>query len=137
MAFLCQQCGRICKTAKDLKDHKNIHDENEYECGECGKHFTGKKNWRNHKAVHELIVCTNCNSEVPKNSRKSHLIKCKSSDVQFHCENCPYITKYKADLKRHEAKHKKNEEKEKTLFSCVHCFSIYLRYSYFKHFKYC
>ncbi|XP_037825480.1 zinc finger protein 572-like isoform X2 [Lucilia sericata] len=102
--FICDQCGRECKTMAALTEHQLVHtDECPFECEVCHKRFKNKPRLKSHMDTHtkSLYKCPDCDLEL--NTRRTLLQhRLVHSDVKrFKCEFCDAAFKRSKALKNH------------------------------------
>lgn len=106
--YKCETCDKAFKNAKQLKNHRAVHNEVQrvvQKCELCDRLFTNKKYLRNHvKSVHEMlnefkcIVCDNIFSSVV--ACQTHMLN-HTNSKKFQCEKCPYSTNDGSGFRRH------------------------------------
>lgn len=47
--LVCVECGKVFRTAKDLRGHSEIHNQVEVVCPECGIGFKSRGVYRSHR----------------------------------------------------------------------------------------
>ncbi|KAI8121010.1 Zinc finger protein weckle [Lucilia cuprina] len=102
--FICDQCGKECKTMAALTEHQLVHtDECPFECEVCHKRFKNKPRLKSHMDTHtkSLYKCPDCDLEL--NTRRTLLQhRLVHSDVKrFKCEFCDAAFKRSKALKNH------------------------------------
>ena len=83
-------------------------------CPVCRETFPFQ-DWRkkgNHMNSHQLTLCEKCSKYVPLNSYSKHKEKCQK-EASLCCEMCDYKTVHKGDLKLHQQRHEKRNQKQK------------------------
>ena len=118
--FLCTSCGKCFSRKAAFQNHLSVHKEEPCECRDCGKVLKNKKQLSNHLDSHKKITCVGCNIVIPLNTKRYHDCAKTSEKETFKCDQCPYETKQKQTLTRHNIVHNK-KEKETPLFNCIHC----------------
>jgi DNA-directed RNA polymerase subunit RPC12/RpoP len=105
----CDDCGKEYNNIKTLQKHKNEnHLVREIKCPDCGEIFFIKKKMYNHRATHKSneVTCNDCGETVKKGSLSKHKkkkhVEGGIDDPDFKCNQCPYMSKNKFHLKRHE-----------------------------------
>lgn len=111
MGFVCEECGKVLKTERNLKCHKkNIHDVNivYFTCEKCDFKTKYKSNLTRHiKRVHGVNViwymCPKCDYKTKyKNNLTNHIKRIHSVDeIWYMCPKCDHKSKIKNDLTRH------------------------------------
>lgn len=102
--FICDQCGRACKTMAALNEHQLVHTtECPFECEVCHKRFKNKPRLKIHMDIHNKSVykCPDCGLEL--NTKRTLLQhRLVHSDVKrFKCEFCDAAFKRSKALKNH------------------------------------
>ena len=130
--FFCYDCDIQLEDFEDIEDHlKKVHDES-YKCAVCQKvylentrldehvqqrHTENPRPWRNR------VVCDICDKSLSCNTALKHhknvmhfnIKEPKDNKESFHCEVCPFSTKYKGNLEIHMKGH------DQTLSQCDIC----------------
>ena len=73
------------------------------------------QDWRkkgNHMNSHQLSLCEKCTKYIPLNSCSKHKEKCQN-EASLCCDICDYKTVHKGDLKLHQQRHEKRNQKQK------------------------
>lgn len=105
MEFICDVCGHVSKSKKNLDIHvREIHDEaGEYPCDRCEYVAKNKKNIRSHmRTVHgpKNHRCDSCNyAATTARALKEHIARKHSNDRPIQCPDCNYTCKLPSDLK--------------------------------------
>ena len=74
------------------------------------------QDWRkkgNHMNSHQLSLCQKCTKYIPLNSYSKHKEKCQK-EPSLCCDICDYKTVHKGDLKLHQQRHEKRNQKQKS-----------------------
>ena len=74
------------------------------------------QDWRkkgNHMNSHQLSLCEKCTKYIPLNSYSKHKEKCQK-EPSLCCDICDYKTVHKGDLKLHQQRHEKRNQKQKS-----------------------
>ena len=131
----CNQCGKMYKTAKNLKRHiAAVHSEKRLECDECGKIYSTIRALNHHKKfVHVLksFKCGQCKFRSKTNwNLKNHIDQVHNSAL-CKCDLCDFQGT-RSNLKIHkEAVH----EKKKNWF-CKACpYSTYYKTNFVQHMR--
>ena len=67
MSFLCNICGYLCDSAKQLAVHENnSHSSRAALCEICGKIIAGKHRLASHRVSHETAECDICHKILKK-----------------------------------------------------------------------
>ncbi|KAM7351844.1 zinc finger protein weckle-like isoform 2-T2 [Cochliomyia hominivorax] len=102
--FICDQCGRACKTMAALNEHQLVHtNECPFECEVCHKRFKNKPRLKAHMDIHtkSLYKCPDCNMELnTKRTLLQHRLV-HSDEKRFKCEFCDAAFKRSKALKNH------------------------------------
>ena len=99
--FLCTSCGKCFSRKAAFQNHLSVHKEEPCECRDCGKVLKNKKQLSNHLDSHKKITCVGCNIVIPLNTKRYHDCAKTSEKETFKCDQCPYETKQKQTLTRH------------------------------------
>lgn len=102
--FICDQCGRACKTMAALNEHQLVHtNECPFECEVCHKRFKNKPRLKSHMDIHNnsLYKCPDC--DMVLNTRRTLLQHrlVHSDEKRFKCEFCDAAFKRSKALKNH------------------------------------
>lgn len=102
--YICDQCGRACKTLAALKEHQFVHtDECPFECNVCKKRFKNKPRLKAHMDTHNesAYKCEDCGLIL--NTRRTLLQHqlVHSNVKRFKCEFCDAAFKRAKSLKNH------------------------------------
>ncbi|XP_073822629.1 uncharacterized protein [Musca autumnalis] len=102
--YICDQCGRACKTLAALNEHQLVHtDECPFECDVCKKRFKNKPRLKAHMDTHNESVykCQDCGLVLnTKRTLLQHRLV-HSNDKRFKCEFCDAAFKRAKSLKNH------------------------------------
>ena len=102
--FICDQCGRACKTMAALTEHKLVHtNECPFECEVCHKRFKNKPRLKSHMDIHTQLLykCPDCGLELnTKRTLLQHRLV-HSEEKRFKCEFCDAAFKRSKALKNH------------------------------------
>lgn len=102
--FICDQCGRACKTMAALTEHKLVHtNECPFECDVCHKRFKNKPRLKSHMDIHTQLLykCPDCGLELnTKRTLLQHRLV-HSEEKRFKCEFCDAAFKRSKALKNH------------------------------------
>jgi len=134
----CNQCGKMCKTASNLKHHiLDMHLERRVKCDECEKMFSTIRRLNRHKkAVHVLksFKCDQCKYRCKLNSDlRKHIDNVHNDvrDVLYKCDLCDYQGR-SSDLR----KHKESIHENKKTWFCKACpFSTYHKQNFLRHMR--
>lgn len=102
--FICDKCGRACKTFASLTEHLLVHsNECPFECEVCHKGFKNKSRLKTHMDIHNECVykCPDCGLEL--NTRRT-LVQHRlvhSDEKRFKCNFCEAAFKRSKALKNH------------------------------------
>ena len=106
--YLCPLCGKSFSCEADLQKHTmQAHDDRTFTCDICQNTILGKKGLQNHMRSHQEIRCNLCQNDFKAGSFYKHKAQCGKNikpevlEIEFKCDNCPYISQYKHALKRH------------------------------------
>ncbi|XP_076035059.1 uncharacterized protein LOC143021453 [Oratosquilla oratoria] len=102
--FMCKQCGKMCDTEGDLKDHEKTHvDDGPHDCEVCGKSFRYLASLHLHMRVHSQATKFQCDVCSYNCITKHHLAvhKVTHMDKPYECGIChvPFLDAY--SLKKH------------------------------------
>uniref|UniRef100_A0A1I8PBE3 Zinc finger protein weckle n=1 Tax=Stomoxys calcitrans TaxID=35570 RepID=A0A1I8PBE3_STOCA len=102
--FICEQCGRTCKTLAALNEHLLVHtDECPFKCEVCGKSFKNNARLKSHMDTHNEseYACPECGLKL--NTRRTlQQHRLVHTDVKrFKCEFCDAAFKRTKSLKNH------------------------------------
>uniref|UniRef100_A0A1B0BVS4 Protein krueppel n=1 Tax=Glossina palpalis gambiensis TaxID=67801 RepID=A0A1B0BVS4_9MUSC len=102
--YICDQCGRACKTLAGLNEHQLVHtNECPFECEVCKSRFKNKARLKCHMDIHTdtAIVCPDCGLKL--NTRRTYLAhRLVHSDVKrYKCEFCDAAFKRSKAFKNH------------------------------------
>ena len=116
---MCCYCGKTFDTSQKMSKHmRQMHDDNIFQCEDCNKICKGRIALNNHKRSHKTVHCNNCNEDMKVNTYDKHRLVCHQVEPTKNCpyENCNFVGYYKADVKKHMKKHKRNGERHMCLF---------------------
>ncbi|XP_061387724.1 zinc finger protein 37 [Musca vetustissima] len=102
--YICDQCGRACKTLAALNEHQLVHtDECPFECNVCKKRFKNKPRLKAHMDTHNesAYQCQDCGLTLnTKRTLLQHRLV-HSNVKRFQCEFCDAAFKRSKSLKNH------------------------------------
>ncbi|XP_071445672.1 zinc finger protein 791-like [Hetaerina americana] len=102
--FACNVCSRAFVAEKNLEKHMAIHTGMKpFSCEICSKSFSVKFNLKAHMVVHgaeKPYVCDVCSRAFSrKRSLHSHMVV--HNDSRYKCEQCPFKSPSKLEVRRH------------------------------------
>ncbi|XP_075149174.1 uncharacterized protein LOC142223200 [Haematobia irritans] len=102
--YICDQCGRACKTLAALNEHQLVHtDKKPFVCKLCDKAFKTNARMKAHMDTHNEseYVCPDCGLKL--NTRRTLLQHrlVHTNVKQFKCEFCDSAFKRSKSLKNH------------------------------------
>ena len=127
MENLCTICGAIFSSVLGrIKHEKASHSLIELKCNECKYVALGKKNLNNHIQIHKESCCDFCRKTFKTSALVKHKAICISNPevIILRCDQCPFETKRKDNLKRH--MHGHNEKPLKVKIDKVHVSQVKL-----------
>ena len=108
--FLCTECGVSVEQKRNLQEHMLMHDKVEYKCEVCQEVKIGAKNLRNHKRIHQNSECDYCHKSIIKSHKNRHQLTCREKRVNYKCEICKYACGVKSDLNNKKKSFKTTEK---------------------------
>ena len=122
-SYSCESCSVKFVSQLKLKKHiKRIHDNRVFVCEYCNNEIIGQTKLSNHLKIHKSTICKKCGLAVPKNSITVHKAKCSTEDLVFACEECPYFSNRKGNLKQHKmTQHTHATVKQTIVHECKEC----------------
>lgn len=104
-AFICEECGKGCKSISALKDHQVAHqEERPFACSHCPKTFKTNFHLRDHEVSHtdtNKFICPVCGVALKtRHTYKNHLLV-HSDEKKFKCHYCDKRFKQSKTLKNH------------------------------------
>lgn len=127
--FQCKYCKLSFKTKECLRSHTRTHEKN-FKCTECGKKFANNSHLKEHIEWHknpDALKCKICDKAFSqKYCLKAHVKLHESGHIftKFKCSICAYSTDNADNYKKHEMKHKRQEENKelkKDWLKCEKC----------------
>lgn len=104
LPFVCEQCGKTCKTLAHLESHKLLHtDDRPFQCNHCEKCFKNKLRLKFHEDTHNITsyICTICGVRLnSKPTLRMHMVV-HSDQKRFKCDYCGNEYKRAKALKAH------------------------------------
>ncbi|PNF18209.1 hypothetical protein B7P43_G18046 [Cryptotermes secundus] len=122
--FECECCGKQCRSAAQIDDHRRIHTkELPFMCELCGKCFRTTEQLRNHKYVHKPLIyaCEVCNKKCSSTTFLRQHKKVHCTDTKLICEVCGKILCTPFSFRIHLRSH--TGEKPFQCDVCGKCFS--------------
>ncbi|XP_055848519.1 zinc finger protein weckle-like [Episyrphus balteatus] len=102
--FICEECGKICKSLPKLDEHKLVHVEDRpFKCKQCEKCFKNKLRLKYHEDTHSTTsyICTICGIRLnSKPTLNMHMV-IHSDEKRFKCDYCGNEYKRAKALKTH------------------------------------
>lgn len=102
--FICEVCGKICKTKGNLKDHKLSHSqERKHKCKFCDKTFIRVYTLKRHEDSHNetKYICVVCGLQLKTQHTLSTHMVVHSDERKFKCNLCSNEYKRSKALKTH------------------------------------
>ena len=108
----CETCGEICRTANDLKSHKNLK-HNVYKCKKCEESIIGYGAFTSHQVKYhgkakkkkQSAICDECGLQcTTEKGLAAHILNLHTdeADKPFKCSFCGAGFGDKHHVKRHE-----------------------------------
>jgi hypothetical protein len=107
---LCHTCGKTFSNYLLRSRHEIAsHSGKLLGCTKCSYTAFGPKNLNNHMQKHQESQCSFCITTLPTTSLAKHKRICNDNPEQIliKCDQCPYETQRKDNLKRHVQSHSK------------------------------
>ncbi|XP_072397545.1 uncharacterized protein [Diabrotica undecimpunctata] len=109
-SYVCQICGKECKTAATLSGHEQTHNKNSTMCicPVCGKSFHYKGGLYYHMKQHtkeRKYKCHFCDRDFYTLTAKKRHILTHTGHRPFNCQSCGKAFFSKGELKKHEYTH--------------------------------
>ena len=91
-SYVCEECGKVCRSLATLDDHKRFHsEENPLQCKECGNVLASLKTLRDHIATHQPArpyMCEHCGMSFKSSSTLKHHYQIHAKVPLFQCPFC-------------------------------------------------
>lgn len=102
--YICDQCGRRCKTMAALNEHQLVHtNECPFECEICHRRFKNKPRLKSHLETHtgSTHICPVCGLQLnTRRTLRAHLLV-HSDEKRFKCQFCDAAFKRSKAFKNH------------------------------------
>lgn len=104
LEFVCEECGKKCKTYWALRDHQLTHStERPLKCSHCDKLFKNKQTLKIHEDIHNETnyICVICGLKLnTRRTLRMHMVV-HSDQKQHKCDYCGNEYKRAKALKNH------------------------------------
>ncbi|XP_055850640.1 gastrula zinc finger protein xFG20-1-like [Episyrphus balteatus] len=104
LEFVCEECGKKCKTYWALRDHQLTHStERPLKCTHCDKLFKNKQTLKIHEDIHNETnyICVVCGLKLnTRRTLRMHMVV-HSDQKQHKCDYCGNEYKRAKALKNH------------------------------------
>lgn len=108
VAFVCEECGKTCKTKGALKEHQFSHtDVRPIKCKDCPKRFKDLTGLKKHSEQHndDTFECLQCGKRMnTRPALKTHMIV-HTDEKRYKCKYCgnafKRYTQYKVRIYSH------------------------------------
>ncbi|XP_032242971.2 zinc finger protein 91 [Nematostella vectensis] len=103
--YSCDECGKVYKTAKLLRNHAKIHNKQRFPCPQCDKVFSSKGFLAKHEVIHSdqrPHVCMECGKNFKMACQLAmHSKKHTNADHIHECSTCQKTFEGKLSLISH------------------------------------
>lgn len=100
-SFICQECGKLCKTNRNLMIHKRIHTgERPYNCSLCSLTFRQS----HHRKAH-MLSKHGVYHPVPKANTKKEIVVMTEEGIRYKCHYCSKVLMSRSGRRKHERWH--------------------------------
>ncbi|XP_030833425.1 zinc finger protein 845-like [Strongylocentrotus purpuratus] len=100
-SFICQECGKLCKTNRNLMIHKRIHTgERPYNCSLCSLTFRQS----HHRKAH-MLSKHGVYHPVPKANAKKEIVVMTEEGIRYKCHYCSKVLMSRSGRRKHERWH--------------------------------
>ena len=124
-SYVCDLCGELFTTKKELKKHNKTWHMKERQCDHCGKILVSTRSRENHKKKHQ-IENSNVSMEIPNDTETTKNEEITNTTLEGNdkksrqCDLCGEIFATKKELKKHnEAFHSKERQ-------CDECGKVFI-----------
>ncbi|XP_065083829.1 gastrula zinc finger protein XlCGF7.1-like [Ochlerotatus camptorhynchus] len=113
--FKCEQCGLFLKSRSSFNSHQQRHRNGKrFQCDVCGKGFAAARDLKNHRKVHdaqaERFRCDECGKDFGRIYSLMDHKRLHSGKEVFSCDKCDKVFPKRRNLLLHERSHLVDEE---------------------------
>lgn len=113
--FKCEECGAFLKSRSSYNSHQQRHRDGKcYKCDLCGKGFAAARDLKNHRRIHDTLAeryrCDECGKDFGRIYTLMDHKRLHSGKEVFSCDKCDKVFPNRRNLLLHERSHLVDEE---------------------------